>query len=380
MKFIHLSDLHLGKRVNEFSMKEDQDYILTKIINIIDDEKPDGVLIAGDIYDRSIPSEEAMSQWDDFLNRLAKRKLQVFVIYGNHDSAIRLSDHSKLVEATGIHLSPVYNGKVEPITLTDENGPVNIYMLPFIKPVLVRGIFPEEEINNYTDACIAAIQNMNINEKERNVLISHQFVTGAERCDSEEIVVGGLDNVDVTAFDCFDYVALGHIHGKQKIGRDTVRYCGTPLKYSFSEKDHKKAVTVVEMGAKKNDNCDITIREIPLVPLHDMREIRGTYEELTAKSYYDNTNTDDYIHAILTDEDDIFDAMGKLRVIYKNIMKLTYDNKRTQENREIKDAADVENKSPLDLFGEFYEMQNNQEMSEEQKEFSLNLINSVWED
>lgn len=374
MKFIHLSDLHLGKRVNEFSMIEDQKYILTKIINIIDEEKPDGVLIAGDVYDRAVPSEEAMQLWDDFLNRLSKRDINVFAISGNHDSAIRFSDHGRLIENTGIYLSPVYDGNAKVHTLEDENGKLNIYMLPFIKPALVRALFPEEKIENYTDACRVAIDHMNIDKKERNIIIAHQFVTGATRCDSEEVVVGGLDNVNAEIFDCFDYVALGHIHGKQRIGRAEVRYCGTPLKYSFSEKDHKKSVTIIEMGVKGQ----LDIRETELVPLHDLREIKGTYDELTAKKNYEGTNTDDYIHAVLTDEEDVVDAIGKLRVIYPNLMKLSYDNKRTRENRVIEDAEDVESKTPIELFEEFYEMQNNQPMGDEQKAYSIELIEAIW--
>ncbi|MCQ2544487.1 MAG: exonuclease SbcCD subunit D [Lachnospiraceae bacterium] len=374
MKFIHLSDLHLGKRVNEFSMIEDQEYILTKIINVIDEEEPDGVLIAGDVYDRTIPSEDAMKLWDNFLIKLAKRKVPVYAISGNHDSAVRFADHSKLVETTGIHLAPVFNGEVEMVSVEDKDGKVNIYMLPFVKPVVVRQFFPEEEIKDYTDACRVVVEHMNVNEKERNILIAHQFVTGAARCESEEVVVGGLDNVDVSVFDVFDYVALGHIHGKQSIGRETVRYCGTPLKYSFSEKDHQKSVSVVEIGKKG----EVAIREIPLVPKHDLREIKGTYEELTCKKNYDGTPVDDYIHAVLTDEDDIPDAMGKLQIIYPNLMKLSYDNKRTRENRKIEDIQDIEKKSELELFEEFYEMQNNQEMSEEQRAFASDLIQSIW--
>lgn len=374
MKFIHLSDLHLGKRVNEFSMIEDQEYILTKIINVIDEEEPDGVLIAGDVYDRTIPSEDAMKLWDNFLIKLAKRKVPVYAISGNHDSAVRFADHSKLVETTGIHLAPVFNGEVEMVSVEDKDGKVNIYMLPFVKPVVVRQFFPEEEIKDYTDACRVVVEHMNVNEKERNILIAHQFVTGAARCESEEVVVGGLDNVDVSVFDVFDYVALGHIHGKQSIGRETVRYCGTPLKYSFSEKDHQKSVSVVEIGKKG----EVVIREIPLVPKHDLREIKGTYEELTCKKNYDGTPVDDYIHAVLTDEDDIPDAMGKLQIIYPNLMKLSYDNKRTRENRKIEDIQDIEKKSELELFEEFYEMQNNQEMSEEQRAFASDLIQSIW--
>ena len=375
MKFIHLSDLHLGKRVNEFSMIEDQKYILKEILTIVKDAKPDGVIIAGDVYDKSVPSEDAMKLWDGFLISLAEKKIPVFAISGNHDSAIRFADHGELVDVTGIHLSPVYDGNVKKYVMTDEDGPVNIYLLPFIKPATVRAVFPDENINDYTDACRVAVEHMNVDTSERNILVAHQFVTGAQRCDSEEVVVGGIDNVNASVFDAFDYVALGHIHGKQSIGRKEVRYCGTPLKYSFSEKDHKKSVTLVEIGKKGN----VDISEVPLIPKHDLREVRGSYDEVTMKSNYENTDTDDYVHIVLTDENDIPDAVGKLRVIYPNLMKLSYDNKRTAMQKEVTDAEDVEKKSPIELFSEFYEMQNNQEMTDEQREFVQNLIESIWE-
>ncbi len=375
MKLIHLSDLHIGKRVNEFSMIEDQKYILKVILNIIDDEKPDGVLIAGDVYDKSVPSAEAVQLLDDFLCRLAKRKLPTYIISGNHDSAERLSFGGRLMDMSGIHLSPVYNGKVEPFTLTDEYGKVNIYMLPFIKPVNVRRFFPDSEIESYTDAIKVAVDSMNVDEKERNIIVTHQFVTGASRSESEEISVGGSDNVDASVFDAFDYVALGHIHGPQKIGRESVRYCGTPLKYSFSEANHKKSVTVVEMGEKSK----IEIRTVPLVPKHDLREIKGKYEEILLKENYEGTNTEDYIHITLTDEEDIPDVMNRLRVIYPNIMKLDYDNKRTRSNQAAGKAEGVEKKSPLELFSEFYYDRNGQTMSEEQTAFMQNLIEEIWE-
>lgn len=375
MKFFHLSDLHLGKRLNEFSMIEDQRYILKEILTVINKEKPDGILIAGDVYDRSIPSEDAMKLWDEFLISLAEKKIPVFAISGNHDSAIRFSDHGELVDVTGIHLSPVFDGNTKCFRLTGKEVSVNIYMLPFIKPAVVKSIFPDEEIYDYTDACRVAINHMNIDTNETNILIAHQFVTGATRCESEEIVVGGLDNVDASVFDDFDYVALGHIHGKQTIGKETIRYCGTPLKYSFSEKDHQKTITVLNIDKKG----EIIIDEIPLTPMHDLREIKGSYAELTAKKNYENTNTDDYIHAVLTDENDVIDAVGKLRVIYPNLMKLSYDNARTKEQREVTDIENIEHKSPIELFEEFYEKQNNVAMSDEQREFVIECIESIWE-
>lgn len=374
MKLFHLSDLHLGKRLKEISLIEDQEYILKKILTAAGSEKPDGILIAGDVYDRSVPSEEAMKLWDDFLVSLAEKKIPVFVVSGNHDSAIRLSDHSELVEAAGIHFSPVYDGTVKRIALEAGGEKVYIHMLPFVKPAIVKSFFPGEEINDYTDACRVALSKADVDSSVTNILMAHQFVTGAERCDSEEVVVGGLDNVNASVFDDFDYVALGHIHGKQYIGRETVRYCGTPLKYSFSEKNHHKSITVVNIKGK-----EITLDEIPLDPLHDLREIKGTYEELTDKKNYENTDTDDYIHAVLTDENDVIDAMGKLRVIYPNIMQLTYDNTRTKERNEISGVENIEEKTPLELFMELFEKQNNAPMAEEQMKFITECIDKVWE-
>ena len=377
MKFIHISDLHLGKRVNDFSMLEDQKYIMIKIINVIDDEKPDGVIIAGDIYDKSIPSAEAVEMFDDFLVRLAERKLQVFIISGNHDSPERLAFGGRIMDLSGVHISPVYNGKVNPITISDGYGSLNVYLLPFVKPVNVRQYFENKEINTYTDAVRAAVEQMNINCAERNILVTHQFVTGATRSESEEISVGGSDNVDAEVFEAFDYVALGHIHGPQNVGSEKTRYSGTPLKYSFSEVSHQKSVTVVDLKAKK----DLSIKKVVLVPQHDMVEIKGTYMDLTSKSYYEGTSyINDYVHITLTDEDDIPDAIGKLRIIYKNLMKLDYDNTRTRRRGTISGTDDIEKKTPLDLFSEFYELQNNKPMSCEQKEYIEGLIKTLWED
>lgn len=377
MKLIHLSDLHLGKRVNEFSMIEDQAYILTEIINIIDDEAPSAVVIAGDVYDKSVPSTEAVELFDNFLVRLAKRNIQVFIISGNHDSPERLAFAGRLIDISGVHLSPVYNGNITPFALDDEFGRVNIFMLPFIKPVHVRKLFPEEKIDTYTDAVRTAIEKMEINTEERNILVTHQFVTGADRCQSEEISVGGSDNVDADVFEAFDYTALGHIHGPQDIIPDRVRYSGTPLKYSFSEVKHKKSVTVAELKEKGN----ISIRTIPLTPKHDMAEIRGTYDELTLKSFYENTSyCEDYIHITLTDEEEIPYASGKLRAIYKNLMKLDYDNKRTQHSAEINGTLSAEKRSPFDMFSELYRQQNGTDMSEQQEDFMKKLIEEIWEE
>ena len=375
MKFIHLSDLHLGKRVNEISMTGDQAYILTQILNIIDAEQPDAVVIAGDVYDKSVPPAEAVTLFDGFLCRLAERSLPVLIISGNHDSPERLAFGGRLMEGAGIHLSPVYDGKVEPVTLSDSRGDVHFWLLPFVKPAHVKRYFPDAGIESYTDALRTAVENMGVDFTGRNVLVTHQFVTGAVTCESEEISVGGSDNVDISVFGGFDYVALGHLHGPQNIGSNRVRYCGTPLKYSFSEAGHHKSVTVVELGEKGS----LHLQTIPLNPRHDLREIRGAFAELTDKSFYQGTAVEDYLHIILTDEEDVPEAVGQLRVIYPNLMKLSYDNTRTRTNRVIDAAEDVKRKSPLELFEELYEIQNNQPMSEVQRAFARELIESIRE-
>ncbi len=377
MRLIHLSDLHLGKRVNEFSMIDDQRYILKQVIGIIDDELADGVIIAGDVYDKTAPNEEAVRLLDEFLNMLAMRHIQVFIISGNHDSAVKLSFASGLIGMSGIHIAPVYDGIVCPFRLSADGQSVNIYMLPFLRPASVRAVFEDsaDSVKDYTDACRVAIEHMQVNTDECNILVAHQFVTGAERSESEEISVGGLDCVDASVFDCFDYVALGHIHGPQHIGRDTVRYCGTLLKYSFSEIHHRKSVTVLDIDGK-----NISVRTREVTPLHDMREIKGTYDEVIGRRNYEGTDTEDYVHIILTDEEEIINAMGKLRTVYPNIMKLSYDNTRTGTNRDITGSADIERKSPLELFCEFYEIQNNQPMTPIQRDYVTELIESIWEE
>lgn len=376
MKLIHLSDLHLGKRVNEFSMLEDQQYILEEILRIIDSEKPDGVLIAGDVYDKTVPSAEAVTLLDEFLVQLSKRDTQTFLISGNHDSAERLAFGGRLMEQSGIHIARVYNGVLAPLTLRDEYGPVDLYLLPFLRPVQVRRFFPESEIATYTEAMAAVLGAADIDKTHRNVLVTHQFVTGAQTCDSEELSVGGTDNVDVSVFDDFDYVALGHIHGPQKIGRETVRYCGTPLKYSFSEVGHKKSVTVVELAEKGS----VAIRTVPLVPKRDMSELRGAYNELMLRENYEGKPfRNDYLRITLTDEEDIPNAVNNLRTVYPYIMRLDYDNRRTRTESHVDGAEQVERKRPLTLFEEFYESQNGQPMSEEQRSYAKQLMERIWE-
>lgn len=376
MKFIHLSDLHIGKRVNEFSMLEDQKYILAQILELTEAEAADGVILAGDLYDKPVPPAEAVRVLDMFLTRLAEMGVPVFAVSGNHDSAERVAFGAQLLTGRRVYVSPVYDGNVEAISLRDSFGEVRVYLLPFVKPAVVRHVFEEEGIDSYQDAVRAAVGHLDIDPAVRNVLVAHQFVTGAARCESEEILVGGLDNVDASVFGGFDYVALGHIHSPQHVGMETVRYCGTPLKYSFSEAEQEKSVTVAELREKG----DVRIREIPLKPLRDMRRIRGTYMEVTDRAFYQDTNRSDYVQITLTDEEDVPDGLQKLRVIYPNLMRLEYDNKRTRESGDVNGACAVEQKSELELFGEFYEMQNNQAMSEKQEAFMRNLIQTVQEE
>lgn len=372
MKLIHLSDLHLGKRLNDYSLLDDQRFILTKIINVIDDEKPDAVIIAGDVYDKPVPSGEAVELFDDFIVRLCQRRTEVFVISGNHDSPERLSFGSRIMDSAGIHLSPVYKGEVEAITLEDENGTVNFYMLPFVKPAVVRAMLKNEKIVSYTDGVREAISAMNVDFSGRNVLVTHQFVTGASRSESEEVSVGGADNVDASVFDGFDYVALGHIHSPQNFGGGRIRYCGTPLKYSFSEAKDEKSVTVIELGDK---GTEPVVRCVPLVPKRDMKEVRGSFAELSGDA---SEHTEDYVQIILTDEEDIPDAQAKLRAFYPNFMHLKYDNTRTRSNAVV-GAAENPETDPLTLFSDFYELMNNQPLSEEQSDFVKKLIEEIWE-
>lgn len=376
MKFLHLADLHLGKRVNGFSMLEDQAHILRQILAILDDEQPDGVLIAGDVYDKSVPSVEAVELLDDFLTELRARGVPVLLISGNHDSPERLAFGGRVMDSCGIHISPVYDGALAPVTLQDAFGPVHVWLLPFVKPAHVRRWFPDADIESYTDAVAEAIAHMDIDTAARNVLVTHQFVTGGTRSGSEELSVGGTDNVDSGVFAPFDYVALGHLHGAQHIGRETIRYAGSPLKYSFSEARQHKSVTVVTLGEKG----DVQVRTVALTPLRELREIRGSYDELTARSFYEHTTyRSDYLHLILTDEQDVFDTMSRLRTIYPYLMTLDYDNARTRAAGGMSVPAETERRTPLELFEALYQRQNHQPMSEVQREYIAQLMEQIME-
>lgn len=376
MKILHLSDLHFGKNLNGFSLYHDQQYMNQQILTIAKQEAIDAVIIAGDVFDKSVPNTQAIQLFDEFLTSWAELHLPIFIISGNHDSAQRIAFGANLFKDQQIFISPVYNGNISSITLYDNNGAINFYLLPFIKPAIVRNYFPDEEITSYNQAIAVALKQLSVNTQERNILIAHQFVTGAYTCDSEEVIVGGLDNIDATLFNNFDYVALGHLHTPQSVLRDSIRYCGTLLKYSFSEATQQKTATILDFPDKKS----LTIKEISLTPLHDLRKIRGTYDEITLKNNYAHTNTNDYISITLTDEQDIPDAINRLRAIYPNIMQLTYDNKRTSTTQLIDTNNINESQTPFDLFAEFYIKQNNQPLNEEQITMMKDLIQEIWEE
>ena len=371
MKMIHLSDLHLGKRLNQFSLLKDQKYILNQILQIIEKEHPDCIMIAGDVYDKAIPSAEAVALFDSFLSRLAEQHLPVFIISGNHDSPERVAFGAQIMKYRQIYLSPVYDGAVQPITLKDEFGEVRFYLLPFIKPFTIRNIFKEEKITSYTEAAAVAVKAMQIDTSVRNVLIAHQFITGAEQCDSEEIYVGGLENIDADVFSVFDYTALGHLHSPQNVsGNPRIRYCGTPLKYSFSEVHHHKSVTIVQLNEK---DALPEIKKIPLTPAIDMQEIRGRFDEIIQMEKSDN-----YTRVILTDEENIPEAVNRLRRRFPNIMILEYENQQKATVADLKTIQNAEQKMPLELFSEFYSEMNGNALTAEQSDFVNDMINEIW--
>lgn len=373
MRLLHISDLHLGKRVNEYSMLDDQAYILDQILNISEEEKVEGVLIAGDVYDKPVPPAEAVRLLDELLSSFADRNLPVFFISGNHDSRERLSFGAELFKKGNVFIAS--SGFYEKVSWKDKWGEIDFWMMPFLKPAQVRMVWPEKEIMTYTDAVRAVIEEMNPEPSKRNILVAHQFVSGASRCESEEIVIGGLDQVDASVMDCFDYVALGHLHRPQFVGRETVRYCGTPLKYSFSEIHDKKSVTIVDVGKKGT----IDVKAVELVPLRDMKELKGTYLELTSRAFYEKQEQNAYFHITLTDEEDVLDAISKLRMIYPNLMKMDYDNARVRIQSRYDEIEAVEKKSPEEIVDDFYRMVNGRPLCEEQKKIVAEMLEEIWE-
>lgn len=368
MKFLHLSDLHLGRRLYDVSLLEDQQAILERILDQLDANGADAVLIAGDVYDKPIPSAEAVRLLDWFLTRLAQRNKPVFLVSGNHDSTERVAFGTRLMDGKNIHISPILDDGTKVVTLNDAYGPVNIYLLPFVKPVHVRRLFPDQDIADYTDAVQAVVSHWSPDESQRNVLVAHQFVTGGERSESEAISVGGLDDVSASVFAPFDYVALGHLHRAQSVTRETIRYCGTPLSYSFSEEE-ERSVTWVELGEKGN----VTVTETVLKPPHPVRTEKGLFEELLKGS------SEDYLRIILQDEDDIPYAMQRLHHRYPNLLRLEYDNLRTRTQTQLDPLEKLE-LSPMQMLEDFYRARNNQPMSEPLRELAKAWMEEIWED
>lgn len=381
MKLMHLADLHIGKRVHGFSMLKDQQYILEQILALVDQERPDCVLMAGDIYDKPVPSAEAVTVFDDFLAGLYERQVCVCLISGNHDSAERLDFGGRIFESRDIHVSGRYDGTDRMVELEDEYGLVRIWLLPFVRPAAMRPYAPE--VHSYQEAVEAAVAHMKGSswDSARNVLLAHQFVINGgwlpETCESEELSLGTLDHVDMSVFESFDYVALGHLHGSQQVGRSTVRYAGSPLKYSFSERHQKKSVTMVELGQKGQ----VEIRQIPLKPWHDLRQIQGTMDELLqqgmALEEHPGNSREDYICAVLTDEGQIYDALGRLRAVYPNLMRLEF----ASESREFAQAAvrmeQMRSLTAIELFEEFYEKQRQQPLSQEGRQVVEDMLEEL---
>lgn len=376
MRLLHCSDLHLGKRVHECSMTEEQRHILKQIASIAVAQQVDGIVIAGDLYDKLVPSIEAVGLLDEFLTSLWEQHLPVYLISGNHDSPERLSFGTQLLEQNDVYLAGVFTGKAQHLSLQDAYGALELYLLPFIKPAVVRSFYPEESIETYEDAVRVVLSHSHIDPQKRNVLVAHQFVTNngrePERSDSETLSVGALDQVDVSLFDGFDYVALGHIHGPQKIGRETVRYCGSPLKYSFSEWRHKKSVTIVELKEKGI----VLLEQVPLQPIHDLREIRGTLSSLLQPEVVAQGDPQDYLRVILTDEIPPYDPLGQLRQVYPNLLRLDFERNEAAAMESITAAQDVEEKTIMELFSDFYEMANDRSMNEAERA----VMEQIWKE
>lgn len=376
MKILHLADLHLGKRVNEMSMIEDQKYILDQIITLIKEESVGIVLLCGDIYDKSIPTIEAIHLLDEFLDQLSKMAIKVLMISGNHDSIDRLSFGKSLFTRSNLYIASQFENEIEKITVKENGITVNFYMLPFVKSAYISHIF-QLQTDSYEECFRYLIEHTKIDEEETNILLSHQFVTAnkknPELSDSETSSLGGIDNIDFHIFDPFDYVALGHIHKPQAMGREMVRYAGSILKYSFSEIHMDKKATILTIDAKK----EISLSFHPLKPLRDMREIECSLEEFLKKQC-EIGNQEDYMHVILTDEEQILDAIGKVRTIYPNVMQISFKNRRHMkqlESAQIKEDQ-ISDQSPAELFEQFYKMQNHIDLDEKR----LQLVLSVFEE
>ena len=385
MKLLHVSDLHIGKRVNGISMVDDQEFILESIVEIAKRENVDALLVAGDIYDKASPSAEAVTVLDAFLVELARAGVKVLAIPGNHDSAERVAYVQGLLSGQGVWFPPVFDGTVEKVQLEDEHGPVTVWLLPFLKPGDVRRHFPDVEIgDDYSAALGAVLGSCEVDRAARNVILAHQLVTASgvspDRAD-DEIKLGGIDNVDVSIFDEFDYVALGHVHRPQRVGRDTVRYSGSPLKYSFSEARYDKSAVLVELGPKASSDpvgACVSFELVPLVPLHDMREVRMNLADLLATGSQLGREAEDYLHVTLTDEHPQLDAMAKIHEVFPNAMSVDYDNMAVLVRRErARTAVDPDRVDTVELFAQFYEEQLEKPLDDIQHTIVSKVVRSV---
>lgn len=368
MKFMHISDLHLGRRIFNFDLLDDQKIMLGQLLDIAREQQVDGVLIAGDVYNRAAPSAEAMTAFSSFVCSLAAENIPAYIISGNHDSAERVSYFSDILKTCGVHVSEQFDGRLQGITLSDAHGPLTVHLLPFIKPVNVRKFYPEEKIESYEDAVRIVLQNSPLDTSQRNLLVAHQFIMGAQPCESEERMIGGLEEISASLFDDFDYVALGHLHGPQKVGRPEVRYCGSPLKYSFSEVNHKKSVTIVELCEKGS----VEISTLPIDQPHEMREVKGGFEELINRPY-----SEDYMRVVLTDELPRPDAQVALLTVFPNMMRFAVENSKTSTDVEVNSIAQLESRTPLELFSDFYTSQNG---GVEPTEAHMSIIREIFEE
>ena len=374
MILAHISDLHLGKSLHNFSLIEDQDYILDQIAGILVEKKVDVLIIAGDVYDKNVAPEAGIRVLRKFLGRLVEAKIKVMIISGNHDSAERLTFGGEFMTEKGIYFSKVYDGMIEPIIFTDSFGPVNFYLLPFIKPSTVQHYFEDEEIDSWDAAVRCAVEHMNINTSERNIIVAHQNIMGAERCESEEIYIGGQDAVSDEIFKDFDYTALGHIHRQQKIGKYNVMFSGTPLKYSTSEFDHKKVMPLISLGEKGRVDIDL----IDLLPKRDLRKITGRLDDIMSMAAKDPNNHEDFIDITLTDENEVMDAISTLRSVYPNVLKISYENMATRAAEEIEKLGKLDKQNPQEIFEKFFNSRRGREMTAEEKEYMNSLIEKIW--
>ena len=366
MKFLHVADLHIGKKLKGYSLIEDQKFILNQIVETAVEKKVDGILIAGDIYDTSIPNTDAITLFDEFLTDLAEKNIPCYIVSGNHDNIHRVTFGSNIMSKAGIHIAKKYDGELTPIKVSED---INIWLLPFIRPMDIRPFHQDFQTSNYNEMMKVVLDNAKIDKTQTNIIVAHQFVTcgnqSPDRSESETCSLGTMDNVDASNFDKFDYVALGHIHKSQAMGRKEIRYAGSPLKYSFSELNQKKQMVLVDV-----QNKNITLDFIDFKFLNELKEFTGSFNELS-----NMTPTDDYVRLVIKD-DYILDVKHKLESVFKNIMEIEFDNETTRANNSIIFTDDMENLSPFDLFKEFYEQQNNKQMSDEQ----LQIVQEVFEE